>query len=284
MLLLTNTTDKLQAVTDAAVTVDVHVSYMDYNGTAVTPGRQNTAISTATTTDVLAAPGASTQRNAKTINIRNRSAASGVNVTVLYNQNGTTFELHKVLLKAGEVLEYIEGIGWFTVTQANTVLTSTNTADVTASGADTYLSGSSLNISTRIQVGSIFRWKLIFSKSAAGIATPIFNVRVGTAGSVADSAKATFTGVAQTAVIDKGWADIEVICRDASATGNISCAMRFQHNLTTTGLAIQAQEQLFQATSGATDFTASGLIIGLSVNPGASGVWTFQTVDLVANL
>jgi hypothetical protein len=62
MLLLTATTDKLQLVTGSAATVDVHASYVDAsqaNPPVVqgdTMGRQNTAITTAATTDIVAAP------------------------------------------------------------------------------------------------------------------------------------------------------------------------------------------------------------------------------------
>lgn len=116
MLLLTNAgTDKLQLVTDAAVTVDVHASWIDRHTSTFeqTIGRTNTAITTATTTDIVATPGSSTSRVVKTMHIRNKDATSSVVVTVVYDQNGTDFELHKATLLAGESLEYIEGIGFF---------------------------------------------------------------------------------------------------------------------------------------------------------------------------
>lgn len=125
MLLLTNASsapDKIQLVTSAAVTVDVHASYMDASNAnppvvqGDTMGRQNTAISTATTTDIVAAPAANEIRNVKTLHVRNRHATSAVDVTVLYDQNGTDFELHKATLLAGDLLEYVEGVGFFTVT------------------------------------------------------------------------------------------------------------------------------------------------------------------------
>lgn len=118
MILLTATTDKLQVITTSTSALDVHVSFMDMTQAAPpvvqgdTSGRTNTAISSATTTDILAAPAASETRNAKTINIRNKGAADNT-VTVQFNQNATLFELHKVTLKAGEALEYVEGIGFF---------------------------------------------------------------------------------------------------------------------------------------------------------------------------
>lgn len=121
MIILTNAgTDKLQVVTDAAVTVDVHASWQDLASGTVTPGRTNTAISTAATTDVVATPAASTVRNVKTVNIRNKHASSSVTVTVVYDQNGTDYELHKDTLAAGDVLEYVEGVGWFKVAVSST--------------------------------------------------------------------------------------------------------------------------------------------------------------------
>lgn len=119
MLNLVATSDEIELITDAAVTVDVHASFVDLSGTTVTPGKQNTAITTATTTDIVDAPGASTVRNVKTLHIRNKHASTSVAVTVQYDQNGTKFELHKVTLLAGESLEYVEGIGFFTLEAAD---------------------------------------------------------------------------------------------------------------------------------------------------------------------
>jgi hypothetical protein len=118
MLILTNSgTDKLQLTTDQAVTIDVHASWVDdIPGTSVTPGNTNTNITTATTTDIVATPGASTQRVVKHINIANKDGSLSCTVTVIFDKNGTDTQLFKVTLLAGEVLEYQEGIGWFVVT------------------------------------------------------------------------------------------------------------------------------------------------------------------------
>jgi hypothetical protein len=112
MLLLTLTTDKVQLVSSAAGSLDVHASWVDNASGTITPGRTNTNIATATTTDVVAAPGSSTVRNIKTLNVRNQSASVANTVTILFNQNATTFELFKCSLAAGELLSYVEGLGW----------------------------------------------------------------------------------------------------------------------------------------------------------------------------
>lgn len=112
MILLTATTDKLQLVTGSAGTINFHASWVDNNAGTITPGRSNSAPTTATTTDVVAAPASSTQRNVKTMNIRNAHASNANTLTVLFNDNGTTYELFKCSLAAQEVLTYVEGIGW----------------------------------------------------------------------------------------------------------------------------------------------------------------------------
>jgi hypothetical protein len=124
LILLTATTDKIRVVTSAAVTVDVHTSHIDMTNAdppvvkGSTSGRTNTAITTATTTDIVPSPAASTTRNVKGINIRNKHASSSVDVTVTFDQNGTTFELKKTTLLAGEELEFVEGVGWFKIANA----------------------------------------------------------------------------------------------------------------------------------------------------------------------
>ncbi|MBA3356231.1 MAG: hypothetical protein H0U18_09935 [Pyrinomonadaceae bacterium] len=115
MLHLAATTDKFQLVTSAAVTVDVVASYTDLSGTTVTPGNQVTAITTAATTDVVAAPAASTVRRVHVITVRNKHATSSVDVTLHLDRSATDYELHKATLLAGEMLEYVEGLGFFVV-------------------------------------------------------------------------------------------------------------------------------------------------------------------------
>lgn len=132
MIILPATTDKLQLITGQAGALDVHVSFTDLPAGAspvVVPGKQNTAITTATTTDILAAPAASTFRNAKTINVRNAHASTSMDVTVQFNQNATLFTLHKVTLRPGEVLQYIEGVGFFVLGVANSALMKVLSAD-----------------------------------------------------------------------------------------------------------------------------------------------------------
>jgi hypothetical protein len=118
VIYLPNTTDSLDVVTSAAATVDVNANFIEAAAsglTAPTGGRQNTAISTATTTTVLSAPGSTLTRTLKQMTIRNKDASNQTDVTVRYNQNGSAFELHKETLLPGYALIYIEGIGFFLI-------------------------------------------------------------------------------------------------------------------------------------------------------------------------
>jgi hypothetical protein len=114
MLNLVLTTDKLQLSTSSAATVDVHASFIDLSGTTITPGKQNTAIAGIATTDIVAAPSSGT-RNVKTLHIRNKDASLSVNVIVIFDANGTDYELHGATIAPGQSLEYVEGIGFFLI-------------------------------------------------------------------------------------------------------------------------------------------------------------------------
>jgi hypothetical protein len=111
MLILSSTSDKLQVITSAAVTVDVHASWVDNASGSFTAGRTNTAITTAATTDVVASPAASTQRNIKNVNIRNKHASSSNTVTVQHTDGTTVAQLFSYTLLAGEEIQY-DDEGW----------------------------------------------------------------------------------------------------------------------------------------------------------------------------
>jgi len=156
-----------------------------------------------------------------------------------------------------------------------------NTADIVANAADTYLTGSGLAVPTglALQVGTCFRWRFYMTKTAAGAAAPIWVVRVGTLGTVADAARLTFTQVAlQTAAADTGAVSIEAVLRNVGAAGVLAGGLEMEHVLAATGFSTLTQNTM-QVTSAGFDTTVAGLIIGVSVNPGALGVWTHQVVQ-----
>ena len=113
MLLLTSTSDIIRVVTGSAATVHCHASWVDNASGTITPGRTNTAaISTGTTTTIVAAPGASTQRNVKHINITNAHASASTTVTVQHFDGTNSEDLMGVTLLAGENLVFNEEGRW----------------------------------------------------------------------------------------------------------------------------------------------------------------------------
>ena len=281
---LPNTTSILQCARSSAASIDSTVCFIEYvkaTGVAVDMGnKQCAAFASAATGTCLAAPGASNCRSVKKAWWRNKHATLSCDVEILLNDSADiTTSLHKATLAPGDTLEYIENVGFFVVTNLSSLVidANANTADVVANAADTYLTGSSLNVTGLLQAGAFFRWRFSFNKTAAGIATPIFNLRFGTAGTTGDTSRGTHTFLAQTAATDTGVCEIEAVVRAVGASGQIQSFATLEHINTTTGLANAAQIQIKLALSATFDTTPSGSIIGISCNPGASGVWTFQT-------
>lgn len=113
MLLLTSISDVIRVVTSAVASVNVHASWVDNLSGAITPGRTNTAnITTATTTTLVAAPAASTQRNVKGLYLTNNHATASTQVTVQHFDGTTSEDLMGVTLLPGENLVLNEIGAW----------------------------------------------------------------------------------------------------------------------------------------------------------------------------
>lgn len=112
MIILQSPNDKLQLVTSSTADIDVHASFVDFDGgSTVTPGRKNTSIASATTTDIVTSV-SSGYRNVKTLHIMNRHNSTSNDVTVRHTDGTVVATLEKVTLLAGEKLTYVEGQGF----------------------------------------------------------------------------------------------------------------------------------------------------------------------------
>lgn len=162
-----------------------------------------------------------------------------------------------------------------------------STANQSGFSADSYLLGSDVSIPQgRIQAKSKYWCKFNVTKTGAGTATPILNIRVGTAGSanVTDASRGTLTFSAQTAVADEGTFEINAIFRAGGASAILATSAQLSHRLSITGLGVGVSEPEFSLAS-AFDVTGAGLFIGLSVNGGTSASWTVNVVDaMLSNL
>jgi hypothetical protein len=289
MLLLTSTSDIIRVITSAASDIRVHADFADKTtgNPEVAMGRTNTAaITTATTTTVVGSPAASTARNIKALYIMNAHASATCDVTVEHFDGSVASRIAKVTLLFGESLDFIEGSGWIHLdSNGLPKLAASPRADGVGSGtdqgpgfaSDTYVTGSSMNIGGRLQVGSFIRWNIRATKTAAGTATPILVIRFGTAGAVGDTARVTLTGAAQTAAADTAWFEIVAVVTTAGAAGVMRGIWAIKHDLAITGFAPTGMPVLV-GTSATFDMTIANSIIGLSINGGTSAAWTLQMV------
>lgn len=108
-IFLVDTDDTLRVVTASGVsTIHMYAAWADLTTSALTPGNSDAQVTTATTTVLVAAPGASTQRQIKGLSIRNAHASSSNVITVQFFDGVTATELIQYTLLAGETLQWGE--------------------------------------------------------------------------------------------------------------------------------------------------------------------------------
>lgn len=114
MIVLSQTTDKIQVKLGATVAtsqLQCFVSYRDTTTTSIVPGRNVEITNNTSPVDLVDPPSSSTQRSVEYISVYN-SDTSTATVTLLFNDNGTSYELIVSPLMYGEKLEYQEGFGF----------------------------------------------------------------------------------------------------------------------------------------------------------------------------
>ena len=141
MIILTNTTDKIQVKLGGAVTTNqlpCFASYRDTTTSTIEAKRNVLNTNNATEVDLVDSPAASTQRIVDYISIYNNDTVTQT-VTVLFNDNATTYNLFIGTLSTGERLEYQEGEGFKVMTTAGAVKISDNAVIPTASSSTTFV-------------------------------------------------------------------------------------------------------------------------------------------------
>jgi hypothetical protein len=176
---------------------------------------------------------------------------------------------------------------WFTIDDAGRVWGRSFNAAVAAQGAgfatDTYVTNSDILIpSFGLQAKTLIRWTISASKTAAGVATPIYSVRIGSARTTADTARLAITGPAQTAAADSAVIQILLAVRTVAATGVIQGTVSMDHNLAATGFATDASSIVVGTSAGFDNSALGGSYIGLSIDGGASAAWTITQVTAEA--
>lgn len=274
MLLLTTTTDKIQLITSAAATVDVHASWADNAASTITLGRTNTAITTAATTDIVASPGASTSRNIKTLHVRNKHATLSVDVTVIYDQNATDYELHKATLRPGEMLEYVEGIGFFTLGSARGSDAASMAGDVAIANTETVVVSKACTAS-ELTVGMTFAFRAFATRAGTTSAQEIIRVRIGPT-TLTGNIAGTLTPPASTLAVPISIEGLLTI-RTAGAGGTaIGSLMREQHLA-----AVTITPAISPSTATvAVDTTVANLIELTFISANAANTYTFRNAAI----
>lgn len=95
--ILNPTTDSLELVTSSSSTINYTLSYVEFTATTSTPASTQGSISAATTTTILSAPAASTQRQVKRMSVRNIGLATNT-VLLQKDVSGVNFEMYQVSL------------------------------------------------------------------------------------------------------------------------------------------------------------------------------------------
>ena len=282
MIYLANTTDKLQLITSSGAAIKVVVSFVEMvkaTGAWFTADRQVTAIGTATTTDILAAPSASNFRTVKQMDVINADASLSIVVTPQYNANATLYPLQPVTLAAGEMLTYIEGIGWFVnrVNGPRSGMKNVSTADQSLTAATaTYVGGSAIALPTPPTAGMVLRWTFSVEKTSADAAAFTVDLRFGTAGTTGDTSRCSLSMAATTAVADQALFELMATIRGPiGASCIVESLLQVNNNASfTTGFKTQNK----RVQSSAFDITPAGTIAGVSITDGASSVWTMHQV------
>jgi hypothetical protein len=106
------TTDKLQLITSTAATIKSLWSFTDVDTTTLNPSaldRQEAAISSATTTDIVATPASGKVRNVKDGFVYNADASLSDDVMLQLNVAATLYPIFKCTILPGESLVFWEG-------------------------------------------------------------------------------------------------------------------------------------------------------------------------------
>jgi hypothetical protein len=154
-------------------------------------------------------------------------------------------------------------------------------------GTDTYVTGSRVLIPNAtgtgaLKVGTLYRIRIQATKTAAGTVAPIFTIRYGTAGTTADTAIATATGSAQTAVIDLGvWTITVMFITVGSGTSATARALLELNHSAAVAAGMGGpplQSAGVPAVGSGFNSTVASAGLGVSVNTGTSAVWTITAV------
>ena len=171
----------------------------------------------------------------------------------------------------------------------NHALNGYSTSNGTGYAADTYLAGSAITIPTAgaWRAGTRYRCVFDMAKTAAGVATPIITVRMGTLGTTADASVLALTFGAGTAAADTGIFELLLTFRTVGSgtAAVVQGVARCSHNLVATGLTSTGAGGVGILTGTSAGFNSTTqTVIGVSFNGGASFSGTCTLVQAALDM
>lgn len=153
------------------------------------------------------------------------------------------------------------------------------TAQTPAATVRTNIAGGNLAIpNSGLKVGARIRWRFNMTKTAAGSAASTFDIAFGTTGTIADTARVSFTKPAGTAAVDEGYVCITATVRSVGAAGVVVGDFEMYHNLAATGHATIPCVNVNTVSAGFAN-NLIDTIISLNITTGAADAITIQTVQ-----
>ena len=110
-MLLDATSESIEVETSTAGSLDYFAEFVDRASGALAADNAHGNITTATTTTIIAAPAASTERVVRRVHLFNRSTTASQAVTVKFDDGGTERHLARAVLRPLEQLRY-NGTDW----------------------------------------------------------------------------------------------------------------------------------------------------------------------------
>ncbi len=189
MLVLSQTTDKIQVVLGGTVTANQAQCVAAWRDITATPtyvaGRSVANTNNTTDVDLIASPATSTQRVIDYLSIYNNDTAA-ITLTVKLDANGTDYILWKGSIGPGERLEYENGKGFTVLTtggliktlQSQSIVTVANDLNIATLSSNVINNNATLNtmqdvtgLSFPVTAGEMYWFKFEIAYSAAATTT-----------------------------------------------------------------------------------------------------------------
>lgn len=165
MILLTNTVSGTDTITvtntTASSTLQIHASYVDWDGSSTfTPGRKNSSVVSNTTTTAVNYPAINSYRTVKFLSIYNSYTTAVVVVVSLYTtySGDSGAQLISITLPKGYTLVYSDNSGWATLDQAGHTVQTTAGSSGRLQRYAALTSGTSYTVGPGTNTIRVFMW------------------------------------------------------------------------------------------------------------------------------